>query len=87
MDEQDTHGRGNQMTREEILKLAKAHFADPDGSLEILIPELTSFYRAAFSAGQVEMRERQVLLLRRNAHTFAHYLIDEAKALPIGENE
>lgn len=37
------------MTNEEILKLAKEHFADPDGSLAVLIPELKSFYRAAYN--------------------------------------
>lgn len=33
--------------------------------------------------GQAEMRERQVSLLRKNAHTFARNLVDEARALPI----
>lgn len=40
---------------EEILKLAKEHFADPDGSLAVLIPKLKSFYRAAYNA---ELRDR-----------------------------
>ncbi len=67
------------------------------GPYELSFPTaaLESFYRAAFAAGQTEMRERQVSLLRKNAHTFARNLVDEARALPIdgelvgskGENE
>ncbi len=94
------------MTREEMIALALASgFKDKhmeamfyeSGPYELSFPTaaLESFYRAAFAAGQTEMRERQVSLLRKNAHTFARNLVDEARALPIdgelvgskGENE
>lgn len=56
---------------------------------------LQEMLKQAKREGQAEMRERQVSLLRKNAHTFARNLVDEARALPIdgelvgskGENE
>ena len=44
---------------------------------------LQEMLKQAKREGQAEMRERQVSLLRKNAHTFARNLVDEARALPI----
>ena len=54
------------MTREDILRMAREHFADPDGSLAVLTPELTSFFRAAYAAGAAAEREACAVLLEAN---------------------
>jgi uncharacterized protein with PIN domain len=56
------------MTREDIIRMARECFADPDGSLELLTPELTEF-AALIAAAQ---REKLAHWMRSMGYATGH---------------
>jgi hypothetical protein len=57
------------MTREDIIRMARECFADPDGSLELLTPELTEFAALVAAAAQ---REKVVHWMRSMGYATGH---------------
>ena len=64
------------MTRDDIIRMARECFADPDGSLTLLTPELTAFAQLVAAAE----REAIISIIPGGRSVDPQWLCDEIRA-------